>query len=159
MSGPTSADDRRVAALDRVVEVTVLLGRDMTASLAASGLTVARTTLLWQLRATGPSTQRVLADALGTSARNVTGLVDGLVDAGLVTREPHPGDRRATLVTPTARGEEVLVELARGQAELAGQLFGGLSGERLDGLVDALDEVLERLRALVPGGATSGSPS
>ncbi|SDC81582.1 DNA-binding transcriptional regulator, MarR family [Geodermatophilus telluris] len=148
------ADDGRVAALDRVLELTVLLGRDMAASLAASGLTVARTTLLWHLRA-GPSTQRALADALGVSARNVTGLVDGLAESGLVSREPHPADRRATLVTPTPRGQELLDELARGQAELAGQLFGGLSRERLDGLVSVLDEVLERLRPLVPGGAAS----
>ena len=148
-----TAEDVRVAALDRVLEVTVLLGRDLTSSLAASGLTVARTTLLWHLRAAGPSTQRALADALGVSARNVTGLVDGLVAAGLVSREPHPSDRRATLVTPTPRGSALLDELGRGQAELAGQLFGGLSPERLDGLVSALDDVLERLRALVPHGA------
>ena len=147
--------DARIAALDRVLELTVLLGRDMTTSLAAVGLTVARTMLLWRLRATGPSTQRALAEALGVSARNVTGLVDGLAEAGLVTREPHPTDRRATLVTPTARAEELLAGMAAGQAELAEQLFGGLSPERLDGLVSGLDEVLERLRALVPGGAAS----
>ncbi|MGY1653780.1 MarR family winged helix-turn-helix transcriptional regulator [Geodermatophilus sp. SYSU D01119] len=152
------ADDARVAALDRVLELTVLLGRDMTASLAASGLTVARTTLLWHLRAAGPSTQRALADALGVSARNVTGLVDGLAAAGLVTREPHPDDRRATLVTPTGRGRELLDELGRGQAELAGQLFGGLSADRLDGLVSALDDVLGRLRPLVPGSAAEEAP-
>ncbi|MGX5654345.1 MarR family winged helix-turn-helix transcriptional regulator [Geodermatophilus nigrescens] len=151
-------DDARVAALDRVLELTVLLGRDMTASLAASGLTVARTTLLWHLRAAGPSTQRALADALGVSARNVTGLVDGLAAAGLVTREPHPDDRRATLVTPTARGRELLDELGRGQAELAGQLFGGLPPDRLDALVSALDDVLERLRPLVPGSAAEEAP-
>ncbi|GAB3322995.1 hypothetical protein GCM10027451_46190 [Geodermatophilus aquaeductus] len=147
--------DARIAALDRVLEVTVLLGRDMTASLAGEGLTVARTTLLWRLRETGPSTQRALADALGVSARNVTGLVDGLVEAGLVTREPHPTDRRATLVTPTARADELLAGMAAGQAELADQLFGGMSPERLEGLVSGLDEVLERLRVLVPGGAAS----
>ena len=147
--------DARITALDRVLELTVLLGRDMTTSLAAEGLTVARTTLLWRLRETGPSTQRALAEALGVSARNVTGLVDGLAEVGLVTREPHPTDRRATLVTPTARAERLLAEMAAGQAELAEQLFGGLSPERLDGLVSGLDEVLERLRALVPGGAAS----
>jgi len=147
--------DVRIAALDRVLELTVLLGRDMTTSLAAEGLTVARTTLLWRLRETGPSTQRALAEALGVSARNVTGLVDGLAEAGLVTREPHPTDRRATLVTPTARAEELLAGMAAGQAELAAQLFGGLSPERLEGLVSGLDEVLERLRVLVPGGAAS----
>jgi DNA-binding MarR family transcriptional regulator len=150
-----SDPDVRVAALDRVLEVTVLLGRDMASSLAASGLTVARTTLLWHLRSAGPSTQRALAEALGVSARNITGLVDGLVAAELVSREPHPSDRRATLVTPTPRGSALLDELGRGQAELAGQLFGGLSPERLDGLVSALDDVLERLRALVPHGAAA----
>ena len=147
--------DARVAALDRVLEVTVLLGRDMTTSLAADGLTVARTTLLWRLRETGPSTQRALAEALGVSARNVTGLVDGLAEAGLVTREPHPTDRRATLVTPTARAEELLAGMAAGQAELADQLFGGMSPERLEVLVSGLDQVLERLRVLVSGGAAS----
>jgi DNA-binding MarR family transcriptional regulator len=148
-----TAGDARVDALDRLLEVTVLLGRDMAASLAASGLTVARTALLWRLRSSGPSTQRALADALGVSARNVTGLVDGLVAAGLVSREPHPADRRATLVTPTARGEELLDELGRGQAELAGLLFDGLPPDRLGGLVSALDDVLERLRGLVPATA------
>ncbi|MGY1831894.1 MarR family winged helix-turn-helix transcriptional regulator [Geodermatophilus sp. SYSU D01180] len=148
--------DARVAALDRVLEVTVLLGRDLTTSLAAEGLTVARTTLLWRLRSAGPSTQRALADALGVSARNVTGLVDGLAEAGLVTREPHPTDRRATLVTPTARAERLLEEMATGQTQLAEQLFGGLAPDRLDGLVSALDEVLDRLRALVPGGTAAG---
>ncbi|MGY1738791.1 MarR family winged helix-turn-helix transcriptional regulator [Geodermatophilus sp. SYSU D00684] len=148
--------DARVAALDRVLELTVLLGRDMATSLAAEGLTVARTALLWRLRSAGPSTQRALADALGVSARNVTGLVDGLAEAGLVTRESHPTDRRATLVTPTARAERLLEEMAAGQEQLAEQLFGGLAPDRLDGLVSALDEVLDRLRALVPGGAAAG---
>jgi DNA-binding MarR family transcriptional regulator len=140
-----------VAALDRLLEVTVLLGRDMADGLAARGLTVARATLLWQLRARGPSTQRALAEALGVSARNVTGLVDGLVTGGLVSRRPHPGDRRATLVTFTDAGARLVDELAVGQAELAGQLFGGLSTERLAALVAGLDEVLGRLRPLVAG--------
>ena len=98
----------------------------------------------------------MLADALGVTPRNITGLVDGLVDGGLVTREPHPTDRRATLVTPTARAERLLEEMAAGQAHLADQLFGGLAPDRLDGLVATLDEVLARLRALVPGGAAAG---
>jgi DNA-binding MarR family transcriptional regulator len=140
-----------VAALDRLLEVTVLLGQDMADGLAAHGLTVARTTLLWQLRAHGSSTQRALADALGVSPRNVTGLVDGLVAGGLVTREPHPTDRRATLVSFTDRGARLVDELGAGQAELAGRLFGGLAPDRLDCLVAGLDEVLARLRVLVAG--------
>ncbi len=143
-----------VGALDRLLEVTVLLGRDMAEGLAAHGLTVPRATLLWHLREHGPSTQRALADALGVTPRNVTGLVDGLVDGGLVTREPHPTDRRATLVSFTDRGARLVDEFGAGQAELAGQLFGGLAPERLECLVAGLDEVLDRLRALVSGVAS-----
>jgi DNA-binding MarR family transcriptional regulator len=143
-----------VGALDRLLEVTVLLGRDMAEGLAAQGLTVARATLLWHPREHGPSTQRAVADALGVSPRNITGLVDGLVDGGLVTREPHPTDRRATLVSFTERGARLVDEFGAGQAELAGQLFGGLSSDRLECLTANLDEVLDRLRALVPGVAS-----
>ncbi|MGY1745669.1 MarR family winged helix-turn-helix transcriptional regulator [Blastococcus sp. SYSU D00695] len=143
-----------VAALDRLLEVTVLLGRDMAEGLTALGLTVPRATLLWHLHARGPDTQRAIAHVLGTTPRNVTGLVDGLSGAGLVVRDPHPTDRRAVLVSLTDRGARLAADLAAGQAELAGQLLGGLDDVGLAGLVSGLDAVLERLRELVPGAAS-----
>src|SRR5687768_14866180 len=98
MAGPT-------AALDKVLKLATLVGADLARFERESGLTTPRTHLLWVLGAAGPSTQQSLAVALDVSARNVTGLVDGLVSSGHVSREPHPTDRRATLVTPTAEGE------------------------------------------------------
>jgi DNA-binding MarR family transcriptional regulator len=140
-------DDRHALALDRILEVVVLLNDDMTRRLARDGLTVSRTHLLWELRRRGPSTQRVLADALGVSARTVTGLVDGLAATGFVTRELHPSDRRATLVTFTPRGVRVVAAMERDQAEFAHILFGGMPQRRFDGLVAGLGDVLDRLRA------------
>jgi len=140
-------DERQTLALDRILELVVLLNDDMTHSLARDGLTVSRTHLLWELRRRGPSTQRVLADALGVSARTVTGLVDGLVATGFVTREPHPTDRRATLVTFTAHGVRVIESMERDQAEFARILFAGMPKRQFDGLVAGLGEVLDRLRA------------
>lgn len=87
--------------LDRVLELAVLLNDDMERDLARRGLTGSRAHLVWELNRHGPSTQQALAEALGVTPRAVTGLVDALADAGFVTREPHPGDRRATLVTFT----------------------------------------------------------
>lgn len=140
--------ERFNGALDRILELVVLLNHDMTQSLAERGLTVSRATLLWTLRRTGPSPQRNIAAALGVTARTVTGLVDGLVAAGLVTREPHPSDRRATLVTLTAAGTGLVATLEREQTELGKQLFGAMSRARLDGLVAGLDDVLARLHQL-----------
>lgn len=135
------------AALDQVLELTVLLNDDMTRSLARDGLTGARAHLLWELLQRGPSTQRTLAEALDVSPRNVTGLVDALVATGFVTREPHPTDRRATLVSFTEHGSSVTHAMQEGHGELADLLFGAMSPRRFECFAQGLGEVLERLRA------------
>ena len=145
MTGPSD----RVAALDRVLELALLINADMTRGLAARGLTESRTRLLWELLQRGPSTQRELADALHVSPRNVTGLVDALVATGFVSREPHPSDRRATLVRFTEHGADVARSLERDQHEFARTLFAGMPKAQLDGFVQGLDAVLDRLRALM----------
>lgn len=148
----TSRTDRWTGALDRLLELTVLVDADMAGSLGAQGLTPARTHLLWELGRRGPSTQRVLAEALDVSARNVTGLVDALEQTGFVVRRPHPEDRRATLVTLTEQGAAVFEEMGRGHEELARVLFAEMPADELDGLVRGLDSVLTVLRAVVPEG-------
>ena len=141
------AHGKYATALDRVLELVVLLNQDMTASLARDGLTGSRATVLWTLRQRGPSTQRALADALKVSARTITGLVDGLADGGLVTREPHPTDRRAFLVTFTERGTALVETLERDHAELAHLLFARMPAATFAGFAAGLDEILDRLRA------------
>jgi DNA-binding MarR family transcriptional regulator len=143
------ADPQRTRVVDQVLEVAVLLNQDMDRSLGALGLTPARTHLLWELLHRGPSTQRVLADALDVSARNVTGLVDGLEQTGFVVRRPHPDDRRATLVTLTPHGSSVVEEMRAGHEELAQQLLGDLGERQVASLGRGLDHLLERLRELV----------
>lgn len=138
-----------LAALDRVLELVYLLDQDMTQALARDGLTKSRAPLVWDLHQRGPSTQRALAESLGTSPRNVTGLVDGLVDEGFVTREPHPKDRRAVLVSLTPYGEKVMARMAGDHVRLAEQLFGPMSRTDLDGFTTGLASVVSRLHALV----------
>jgi DNA-binding MarR family transcriptional regulator len=138
--------DQQAAALDQVLELALLVNDDMTRSLARDGLTPARAHLIWELHARGPSTQSVLAEALGVSPRNITGLVDGLAATGFVTREPHPTDRRATLVSFTARGTRTAAQFERGHQEFAALLFAGMPDRRFDGLVQGLADVLDRLR-------------
>ena len=138
--------ERHGAALGQVLELVVLMNDDMTRSLARDGLTVSRAHLLWELLQRGPSTQRVLAEALEVSPRNITGLVDGLVATGFVTREPHPTDRRATLVSFTRRGARIAKQMDDGRGQLAELLFAGMSDRQFDGLVEGLGVLLARLR-------------
>jgi DNA-binding MarR family transcriptional regulator len=144
----TDVQDAR-GALDRVLELAVLLGEDMTRDLARRGLTGSRAHLVWELHRLGPSTQQKLAEALGVTPRAITGLVDALADGGFVTREPHPRDRRATLVTFTKSGERAAKALERDHIELAGKLFGDMSATTFRGFMRGLDAVLERLRELL----------
>jgi len=139
-------DNRFQVTLDRVLELVTLLNEDMAHGFARDGLTGPRAHLLWELHHRGPSTQRTLADALRVSARNVTGLVDGLVDTGFVTREPHPTDRRATLVSFTELGAKTAGAMDRDHRELARLLFARMPAKRLEGFAEDLDEILSRLR-------------
>jgi DNA-binding MarR family transcriptional regulator len=147
-----SRHQRRITLLDQLLEVALLINQDMNSSLGELGLTPARTHLLWELCHRGPSTQRVLADALGVTPRNVTGLVDGLEETGYVTRQPHPRDRRATLVTLTDRGTEVTTRMEQEHEQFARLLFAELPDQQFDALHRGLDHVLVRLREVVPKG-------
>ncbi|MCI0689909.1 MAG: MarR family transcriptional regulator [Sporichthyaceae bacterium] len=139
--------EKHSAALGQILELVVLINDDMTQSLARDGLTVSRARVLWELRQRGPTVQRVLADALQVSARTITGLVDGLVATGFVTRQPHPTDRRATLVTFTAHGTAIVAAMERDQQEFVRILFAGMPDQQFDCFAAGLGEILARLRA------------
>lgn len=151
---PGQAD--RVAALDRVLELAVLVNEDMTHSLAERGLTESRTHVIWVIHSQGPCTQRELAEALRVSPRNVTGLVDALERTGFARRTPHPTDRRATLVELTRQGQAAAERLVEEQAEFARLLFTRMPQATFDGLVAGLDAVLARLRPAVEEARADG---
>ncbi|WP_408897433.1 MarR family winged helix-turn-helix transcriptional regulator [Nocardioides sp. R1-1] len=140
-------------AIDRVMQLSMLVASDLARYERESGLTAARIHLLWELGRGGPQTQQRLAAAMDVTPRNVTGLVDGLVASGHVTREPHPSDRRATLVTPTAAGRAVIEENEAGYDDLARQLFGDLPPRRLATFCAVLDETIARFTALMEEAA------
>lgn len=140
--------ERQLATFGRVLELVMLLNEDLNARLAADGLTPSRVPVLWLLHERGPSTQRQLAGWVRVAPRTMTGLIDGLVATGFVTREPHPTDRRAALITPTRRGVQVLEAMDRDRAELVDALFGAMPADRFDGFSAGLDDVLARLREL-----------
>lgn len=121
--------------------------------LGGSGLTPARMQVLGLLiGAAEPLIMRQLTQALGTTARAVTGLVDGLEADGLVRREPHPTDRRATLIALTDAGRE-LVGGARGHGmAAAAQAFTILTEDEQRTLLGLLDRVTEGLSARLPDG-------
>jgi DNA-binding MarR family transcriptional regulator len=142
------------ASLDRILELTVLFSRDMTESLARQGLTESRAHLVWQLQQRGPCTQATLAADLHVTPRAITALVDSLEEAGFVTRERHPSDRRAILVTFTEQGHATAQALVDSHRRLARQLFGDLSDDAFTSFDAGLRHVITKFRGVLAGQAS-----
>ena len=90
----------------------------------------------------GDLTQRELADKLGVDAPAASGIVNDLVDSGLVARRPHPTDGRAKMVTITDIGRRV-VDTVVDDPKTAPPMFTALDAAQLR----QLGELLETLRA------------
>ncbi|MWB96947.1 MarR family winged helix-turn-helix transcriptional regulator [Agromyces seonyuensis] len=138
-----------VTVLDRLLQISELFQRDLANAFAGTPLTTARVRVLWVLAHRGPSAQHDLADALETSPRNVTGLVDALEAAGYVRRAPHPTDRRAYLVELTAVASEQMERMRVDHAELSAALLAAVPESDRDALERGVAAIADRLETLV----------
>ena len=115
------------------------------------GLSGGRIRLLGALAADGPQIMSSLRDRLRVTGRNITQLVDGLEADGLVRRDAHPSDRRATVVALTPAGEETITAGLRRHLDRVGALFDRLEPARRADLLDTVRELTGHLRAAAPG--------
>jgi DNA-binding MarR family transcriptional regulator len=92
----------------------------------------------------GTETLSRIARRLGMHATTVTHVTDRLEKRGLVRRRPHPTDRRATLVTTTARGRTLT---AAATDALAAIDFGlpGLTEAQKRSLTSLLARIADRV--------------
>ena len=111
------------------------------------GVSYARMRLLGALHCGGPKIMSGISDELGVTRRNVTALVDGLEEEGLVRRLPHPTDRRAIVIELTDEGGRTMETQYDEHRKDVAELFVGLSEEDRRELVRLLGLLRERLRA------------
>jgi DNA-binding MarR family transcriptional regulator len=135
-------------ALERLFELAVMTSEFMERGMAARGLTRARASVLWALHQRGPMTQRELADLIGVTPRNITGLLDALEADGFAERGRHPTDRRATLVALTGQGTETMTGLSQEYQDGYNWLFDGVSAEDLTTFVTVACTVMDRIRSI-----------
>jgi len=145
--------------LDRLLLLSDLLQRDMSRAFDGGPLTTARVHLLWVVHHAGPQTQQSLATALDVTPRNVTGLVDALVESGHVVRAPHPTDRRAVLVTLTGLGADTMRRMAVDHAQLDADLVADLTDDERSIVAGALDRITARLQSLMAAAAAEEGTS
>lgn len=89
-----------------------------------------------------------LAGRLAVAKPTVTAVVDGLVERGLVVREPEPEDRRATRLVITRAGRRALERAERAMTRRLAQLAPTTPACRaLAAALAGVDQVLDAERA------------
>ena len=108
----------------------------------AEGISHAQYTVLWVLCLTdspGGLPMGALADGLLTRSADTTRLVDRLLAAGHVTRDPSPTDRRVVLVSPTEQGLRLFERLTAAIKALHRSQWGAFTKEELRELTRLLN--------------------
>ena len=77
---------------------------------------------------------RKLADMLEVTPANVTGIVDKLIEQGLVRRVENAQDRRVVFLESTDEGKKLMSSLEQMTSEHMSKMLGGLSEEDLNHL-------------------------
>lgn len=141
MSGIAEAAPSQDEVIDAVLGASRTLVAIAIRSLAAAGVdvTLPQYRALVILAYTGEQRTTDLANELGVNSSTATRLIDRLVRRDLVDRRVHPEDRRATSVTITASGRDVVDAVMRHRRAEARRILRRLPNDSRRALVNSLD--------------------
>ena len=129
---------------------TLIEGEVRTRLRARFDVTLPRFDLMAQLdKAPDGMTLSDVSKRMMVSNGNVTGLVDRLVEQGLIDRRPSPKDRRAQIVTLTPEGRRFFRATARVNGDWIGEIFADLSQTDIEALLRLLAKTKMSARGAV----------
>ena len=88
-----------------------------------------------------PTSPSILAKQIGVTRATMTGLIDGLVKDGLISRGRHGHDRRKQELKLTGKGMGLLEDLLPDYWSRLRKLMGGLTHQEEETLVSLLNKV------------------
>ncbi|HEV8559715.1 MAG TPA: MarR family transcriptional regulator [Actinophytocola sp.] len=122
-------------------ELTTAVERE----LAPLGVTAQQAALILYA-APAASRPNELAAEVGTDTAGMTRLLDRLESKGLLTRGPHPKDRRAVVVELTPDGHALVPQIAPCFGRVTTRLLDGFNAPEIKQLNGLLNRMLENLR-------------
>jgi DNA-binding MarR family transcriptional regulator len=139
------ADAPLAASTDDFLELAQAIVRGLHSadlnSWCAIDLTMSQLKTLFLARPPQGASHGEIARGLGVGVSTVTGVVDRLVEHGLVIRRTDPDDRRLSHVVATPRGIELIDQLWGSRRGYLGQLLDRLTPAERDGLRAALEHL------------------
>jgi DNA-binding MarR family transcriptional regulator len=127
---------QKIVELER--QVGRIIGQHAQIIWTDSGLTLTQLRSLFLIANKGSTNFRKLAEALGVTPSNVTGIVDRLVEQGLVSRTQNPEDRREMTLQATDKGQAVVSNLKEVGIKHMTHILSLLSLEELSALIQGL---------------------
>lgn len=131
----------------RFVRLHRRAGGAIAAELKALGLSIPQFDLLSTLTEQEGLSQQELAERLYVTKGNVSGLLDRMVEAGLVERRAIPGDRRSNALHLTDKGRTLAERGMAAQRAYVTRTLGGLDPRDLADLERLVLAWRERARA------------
>jgi DNA-binding MarR family transcriptional regulator len=119
-------------------QVGRIIGQHVPSVWIDSGLTLTQLRSLFLIANKGSTNFRKLAEALGVTPSNVTGIVDRLEEQGLVSRTQNPEDRREMTLQATDKGRALVANLKETGISQMTQILSLLSLEELAALTRGL---------------------
>jgi MarR family transcriptional regulator, organic hydroperoxide resistance regulator len=138
-ASPVSAADATVEAI--LTEVGGWIGELKCASmgqLVLGRVSMGQMHVLWLLQHHGAMPMSRLADLLGVSMSNASGIIDRMEEHGLIERVRVPDDRRLVLVKPSAAGLEAVFETESTRRERMRSVIGRLSDTERPVVLEAM---------------------
>jgi MarR family transcriptional regulator, 2-MHQ and catechol-resistance regulon repressor len=154
-------DDERLTAMGLFVETYRALSAVLTRSLAGTGLSDNWFELLLRLARSPGGRLRMsdLAAQTGLSPSGLTRAIDRLEDAGLVTREVCPSDRRGAFAVLSPAGRERLEAALPGHlSELQESFVEVLTADEMAALTAALRKLRDALHPWAVAGGGGEQP-
>ena len=90
-----------------------------------------------------------VAQALGSTRGNVTGIVSRLIQKGLVTREPDPDDRRVQYLMLTEKAQKLLNNIKQKMITVQGNILSGLTAEDLAAMETGLSAFVKSIESCI----------
>ena len=95
-------------------------------------------------------TMTELSRYLMVSNGNVTGIIDRLVSEGMVARSRHAGDRRATFVRLTPKGQQQFAIMAKAHEGWIAEILAGVGTAETESLIALLSALGVNVRGVHP---------
>jgi DNA-binding MarR family transcriptional regulator len=141
----TSVGEGQKTAIDRIVETAIYLQAESRRlarqECAKHGITATQLNVLKLLQVVGDLSLSELSRRMAAKNSTITGIIDRMAGAGLVTREQSATDRRVWIIRMTGEGEAISRAIEVAPWDLLRSALVALPPGELDQLIKTLTKV------------------